>query len=107
VCEFLTACGAPKGSKLTYSQEGQKIEVPFGSAEGLALYLNTTELPPAVYRENAGQDLHDEINRLLSHHGRIHGNWKGPTESAFYLYGRSATEMRDRLAQLIATHPLC
>src|SRR5690606_26107822 len=37
VCEFLTECGAPKGSKLQYEQDGNSIEVPFGVDEGLAL----------------------------------------------------------------------
>src|SRR5437868_5292169 len=51
ICDFLARCGAPKGSKLQYEHGGSKIEVPFGSLEGLAIYLNGTDLPDEVYQK--------------------------------------------------------
>lgn len=107
VCGFLTECGAPKGSKLQYEQDGESIEVPFGVDEGLALYLNGTDLPDEVYRDCDINELYDEINRLLEGRGAIQGHWQGPTETALYLYGFSADEMRQLIGEYVAAYPLC
>jgi hypothetical protein len=107
VCEFLARCGAPRGSKLQYEDEGRKVEVPFGTAEGLAIYLNGTDLPDEVYRECDVNEVYDEINRRLGERGAIQGHWQGPTETALYLYGCSADEMRDLISGYMAEYPLC
>lgn len=107
VCEFLTKCGAPKGSKLQYEANGQTVEVPFGSAEGLAIYLNGTDLPEEVYKQCDVNVAYAEINRLLGDGGSIQGHWQGPTETALYLYGNSADEMRARIDRYLNEYPLC
>jgi hypothetical protein len=107
VCEFLTGCGAPRGSKLQYERNGKNVEVPFGITEGLAIYLNGTDLPEEVYRDCDVNVLYAEINRLLGDCGSIEGHWQGPTETALYLYGRSAEEMRKLIAEYLAEYPLC
>ncbi|MFB3890531.1 MAG: hypothetical protein ACE15C_00765 [Phycisphaerae bacterium] len=107
VCDFLTGKDAPKGSKLLYENEGRKIEVPFGEVEGLAIYLNGTDLPEAVYRSNDVNELVDQVLRLLGKCGALQGYWEGPRETALYLYGQSAEEMQRLLAALLAEHPLC
>jgi hypothetical protein len=107
ICDFLTQRGAPRGSQLQYESEGEKIEVSFGTAEGLAIYLNGTDLPDEVYRDCDVNEVYDEINRLLGDRGAIQGHWQGPTETALYLYGFSADEMRDLIAGYMAEYPLC
>jgi hypothetical protein len=107
VCRFLTERGAPKGSKLQYELDGKKMEVPFGEAEGLAIYLNGTDLHDEVYKECDVNEVYNEINRLLGDRGSIQGHWQGPTETALYLYGRSADEMRKLISQYLAEYPLC
>jgi hypothetical protein len=107
ICEFLAKRGAPRGSKLQYELKGKKVEVPFGLAEGLAIYLNGTDLPDEVYRECDVNEVYDEINRLLGDRGSIQGHWQGPTETALYLYGCSAEEMRELIAGYMAEYPLC
>jgi hypothetical protein len=107
ICEFLTKCGAPKGSKLQYELKKKKIEVPFGEAEGLAIYLNGTDLPAEVYKNCDVNELYAEINRLLGKNGSIQGHWQGPTETALYLYGKSVADMRKRIAGYMAKYPLC
>src|SRR5262245_23755518 len=104
VCKFLTECGAPKGSKLEYEADGKKIELPFGAAEGLAIYLNGTDLPAEVYKECDVNVLYDEINRLLGDRGSIQGHWQGPTETALYLYGNSSDEMRALISGYLAEY---
>jgi hypothetical protein len=107
VCEFLTQRGAPKGSKLEYELDGKRVEMPFGSAEGLAIYLNGTDLPADVYKNCDVNEVYNEINRLLGDRGSIQGHWHGPTETALYLYGSSTDEMRALIAGYMAEYPLC
>jgi hypothetical protein len=107
VCEFLTQRGAPKGSKLQYERKGKDIEVPFGLSEGLAIYLNGTDLPAEVYQECDVNEVYEQINRLLGDRGAIQGHWRGPTETALYLYGYSAEEMGHLVSGYLAEYPLC
>jgi hypothetical protein len=107
LCEFLTELGAPRGSALEFERDGERVELPFGSREGLAIYLNGTDLPDEVYEKCDVNDLFDEINRLLGERGAIRGHWQGPTETALYLYGHSADEMKNLIASHIASYPLC
>jgi hypothetical protein len=74
VISTLEKLGAPKGSKLII--EGQK-DVPFGKHEGMAVYLNGTDLPDNVYTECDSNHVYTEFNRLLGKEGKIHSHWKG------------------------------
>jgi hypothetical protein len=47
------------------------------------------------------------VNRLLDPIGSVHSHWQGSRETALYVYGRSAVEMKQRLADFIASYPLC
>ena len=101
----LEKLGAPKGSKLTI--ESTREEIPFGRTEGLAVYLNGTDLPDETYRDCDSNHVYDEFDRLLQDEGRVLSWWQSPTETAFYMYGRSFEEMKRRLADFIASYPLC
>lgn len=105
VIETLESLGAPKGSKLHVEAESR--EVPFGRLEGLAVYLNGTDLPDHVYRECDSNFVHSEFNRLLDGSGRVLSFWQGPRETAFYVYGNSFRDMGDRLAAFVSSYPLC
>jgi hypothetical protein len=107
ICEFLATRGAPKGSALEFERNGEKIEVQFGILEGLAIYLNGTDLPDEVYQTSDVNELVDEINRLLGDRGDMQGHWQGPTETALYLYGYSADEMKELIAGPLTNYPLC
>ena len=107
ICDFLSARGAPRGSALEYEHNGERVEAPFGFLEGLAIYLNGTDLPDEVYQTSDVNELVDEINRLLGDRGDMQGHWQGPTETALYLYGYSADEMKELIAGLLANYPLC
>ena len=107
VCKFLADRGAPRGSILSYEFNGQKVDLPFGSMEGLAIYLNGTDLPREVYKESDINVVIATINQLLGHRGAIRGHWVGRTETALYLYGTSASEMRGLIVEFMARYPLC
>jgi len=105
VTDTLETLGAPKGSKLHV--EADSREVPFGRFEGLAVYLNGTDLPDQVYRECDSNFVYSEFNRLLDGSGRVLSFWQGPRETAFYVYGNSFGDMGDRLAGFVSSYPLC
>lgn len=104
VIAALEQLDAPKGSRLLL--EGGK-EVPFGRTEGLAVYLNGTELPAHVYQECDVNRVVAEFHRLLENIGRLHSYWQGPTETAIYAYGRSFHEMEAALSEFLQSYPLC
>lgn len=81
--------------------------MPFGKAEGLAIYLNGTDLPKEVYEKSDVNVVYDTVEKLLGDRGAIQGYWQGPTETALYLYGDSAQEMREAIAGFLASYPLC
>jgi hypothetical protein len=105
VKKTLEELGAPKGSVLELLAQGD--EVPFGINEGLAVYLNGTDLPDEVYAECDVDFIESEFVRLLGSDGKIHSFWQGPEETALYLYGPSFETMKSRIAAFLASYPLC
>jgi len=105
IIDTLENLGAPKGSKLHVEVESR--EIAFGTHEGLAVYLNGTDLPDHVYRECDSNFVYSGFNRLLEHSGRVLSFWQGPRETAFYVYGASFADMRDRLSGFVGSYPLC
>ncbi len=105
VKSILEELGAPKGSKLIIEPTGD--EQPFGVNEGLAVYLNGTDLPEEVYKTCDSNFVFQEFNRLLGSEGKIHSHWQGPTETALYMYGRSFKAMKSCLLDFLRNYPLC
>jgi hypothetical protein len=104
VVETLEELGAPKGS-LLMDASGKKVA--FGTSEGLAVYLNGTDLPAATYAECDSNFVLDEFNRLLGTEGGVYSHWLGAKETAFYMYGRSFAQMKASLEGFLASYPLC
>jgi hypothetical protein len=100
----LEGFGAPLGSRPLV---GKNKELPFGKTEGLGIYLNGTDLPANVYAECDVNFIYSEFNRLLAPEGSVHSHWEGPTETALYVYGPSVDSMKARLADFLASYPLC
>lgn len=101
----LEELGAPKGSKLSVQPQGE--ELPIGVNEGLAVYLNGTDLPDEVYAECDVDFIHSEFERLLGADGKVHSFWEGPSETALYVYGPSFETMKSRIAGFLDSYPLC
>ena len=101
----LEELGAPKGSKLLIEKSG--VEHALGKAEGLAVYLNGTDLPAETYKSCDSNFVFSEFDRLLAGEGRVLSHWQGPTETALYMYGGSFTAMKKRIEGFIASYPLC
>jgi hypothetical protein len=105
IAKTLDGLGAPIGSRLLV--DGNDAEIPFGRTQGLAVYLNGTDLPDEVYRDCDVDFVVDEFKRLLGDDGRIHSFWEGERETALYVYGPSFAAMRAKLAPFIDSYPLC
>jgi hypothetical protein len=103
--QTLEELGAPKGSRLCC--DAQSKEVPLGVNEGLAIYLNGTDLPDEVYAECDANFVYSEFNRLLGDKGKVHSHWQGPTETALYMYGPSFAAMKGCLEGFLGSYPLC
>jgi hypothetical protein len=101
----LEGVGAPKGSKLIWN--GGANELDLGVAEGLAVYLNGTDLPDEVYEQSDVNVVYEELDRLVASEGRVVSHWEGPRETALYLYGRCADSMLAKIRPFLETYPLC
>lgn len=106
ICNFLSDQGAPRGSVLEYELNGEQVAVPFGVTEGLAIYLNGTDLPDDVYQNCDINELIDELHKLLGDRGAMLAHWDGPTETALYFYGAAFDEMKNLLGDYLARYPL-
>ncbi len=105
IVQRLNDLGAPRGSRLIVEATGKQI--PFGATEGLAVYLNGTDLPDEVYRNCDVNHVIDEFDRLLAGKGAFRGYWEGERETALFCYGASYAEMKAALEPFIASYPLC
>lgn len=103
VISKLDSLGAAKGSLLRMGESSK----PFGKAEGLAIYLNGTDLPADIYANSDVNHLIEEVNKALDGIGFFAGGWDGPVETALYLYGPSYSKMQEALAELLGSYPLC
>lgn len=48
-----------------------------------------------------------ELEKRIAPKGKIRDYWQGPEDTALYLYGESALEMRAQIADYLASYPLC
>lgn len=103
----LEKAGAPKGSVLLVSEDEEIREIPFGTMEGVGIYLDGVNLPDEVYATSDVNVVVDELNRRLAGAGELQSHWQGPRETALYFYGPDAEEMKRRMADFLGTYPLC
>ncbi len=96
--------GAPKGSELR--MEGQP-PVPFGVTEGMALYLNGTDLAPEVCEMSDINTTLEGLFGALAGEGRMFGHFEGSRETGLYFYGAHYARMRELALAYAASDPLC
>ena len=93
----------PKGSKILCGAEITLI----GQAEGMALYLNGTDLPDEVYQSNDINELISKLQEALGEKCFMFSWWEGRIETALYFYGASYLEMYASVRHIMENHPLC
>ena len=101
--EVLNSHGAPRGS-YAVPDDGERLAI--GTTDGLGLYLNGTDLPGHFYAASNPDELISLLSGRLRSEGSVVSYWQGPTETALYLYGPSASRMRELISDVLATHPL-
>src|SRR4051812_32896330 len=66
VKRVLEEAGAPVGSELRFEKDGKDFIIPFGTQEGLAIYLDGITLPDEVYQSAGINELADQIVASIS-----------------------------------------
>ena len=100
--------GVPKGSKLLWTVPcGEKTERPVGRLEGMALYLNGTDLPEEVYENSDINYVIEQLESRMDGIGRLYSWWEGSENTALYFYGQSYEKMSAAIQDFIAAYPLC
>jgi hypothetical protein len=93
----------PKGSFLL----GKDLQIPVGTLEGLALYLD-----PAIVPQEAseGYDVGfaiETMNKLLDSSGSCFSYFEDAEILALYFYGDSFDGMREKIKDFLNEYPLC
>ena len=94
--------GLPRGSAVAINGK----QAPFGALAGIAVYLNGTQLDPAVYAAGDLQGTVDALVEAVGDSGRLWSHWSGPAETALYFYGPDAAAIRHRIEAVAPEHPL-
>ena len=100
---FIMFLGVPKGSFIISKNDKREI----GNLEGLALYLNGTDLDDEIYKSCDINFVISEIIRILGSEYKYHSYWQGAKETALYFYGKSFNKMNDLIIPFIKEYPLC
>jgi hypothetical protein len=104
----LENAGAPIGSELRFRRDGNEVVIPFGTVEGLAVYLDGVNLPDYVYEKCTINELAGLLlGTLSSVGGEIRDSWVGRNETSIYMYGPNAETMFAKLEPILASYPLC
>lgn len=100
---LLNAIGIPKGSVL------QGIEPPInvGTLEGLALYLNVTDLAEEIYRSCDVNYAIEQLEQAIGSIGHMYSYRELNEFTALYFYGTSFSEMKEKMLPFISDYPLC
>ena len=101
----------PKGSKLILGDTDDDIDdehtIAVGTLEGLAIYLNGTELDEKVYKECDVNYVIEELGKLLGNKLVFFSYWTGNKENALYFYGTDYEGMKTAVEPFLADYPLC
>ncbi|MFT4104973.1 MAG: DUF1266 domain-containing protein [Lacrimispora sp.] len=111
---FVNSIPIPKGSYLMIDEDTlsekdrfQRDKINVGQLEGLALYLNGSDLPKEVYESCDVNYVMEELEKILSDCGEMFSYFEGSTETALYFYGESFDKMKNRISSFIEDYPLC
>lgn len=107
---FIEMLGVAKGSKLLlWNQEDDAVQEErlIGNLEGMALYVNGSELPKEVYKNCNISHVIEQTELQMEGIGRLYSWWQGPQKTALYFYGRSYEAMLAAVSDFVKTYPLC
>ena len=100
---LLGAIGIPKGSLL----RGVELPVPVGTVEGLAIYINGSDLPEEIYKSCDINDAIEQLEQAIEGIGRMYSYRELEEFTALYFYGTSFSAMKDKMNPFVSSYPLC
>lgn len=103
VIKIIETIGVPKGSFL----RGEDYKEPVGQLEGLALYVNGTELADEVYENCDINHVISTICELIKGKGDFYSYNEHLSDTALYFYGSSYQEMVEIITPFLQEYPLC
>lgn len=102
---LLNRLGIPNSSALLGIDRKFRVEV--GTLEGLAYYLNNTDLPDVVYETCDINHVVEQMELAMKGIGGLYSYWESDAYTALYFYGNSYSEMKQKIEPFVATYPLC
>lgn len=105
IIELFKLLPAPIGSKLVF--DGSDEEYQLGNIEGMAVYLNGTELDSEVYATCDVNFVALELSKRIGEDFAFFSSWQGSKQTALYFYGSNFEKMKADTADFIESYPLC
>lgn len=103
--EILSKFDFPKGTVLCADDSDMVFQI--GTLEGMAVYLNGTDLPKSVYRDCDVNYVIEKMKTKMSGLGTMYSYFEGNRETALYFYGSSFEDMKRSIEGFAAKYPLC
>lgn len=100
---LLNAMGIPKGSVL----QGVEPPIPVGTLEGLAIYLNGTDLPDETYKSCDINYVIEQLEQGIEGIGRMYSYRELNEFTVLYFYGTSFSDMKEKMNPFVSSYPLC
>lgn len=100
---LLNTIGIPKGSVL----RGIESTINVGTLEGLAIYLNGTDLAEDVYKSCDINYVIEQLEQTIEGIGHMYSYRELNEFTALYFYGTSFSAMKEKMAPFVSSYPLC
>lgn len=100
---LLHAIGIPKRSVL----RGIEPPIPVGTLEGLALYMNGTDLEEEIYKSCDINYAIEQLEQTIEGIGRMYSYGELNEFTALYFYGTSFLTMKEKMYPFLSSYPLC
>ncbi len=100
---LLNKIGIPKGSVL----HGVEPPINVGVLEGLAIYMNGTDLAEEIYKSCDINYAIEQLEQSIDGIGRMYSYRELNEFTALYFYGTSFSAMKEKMDPFISSYPLC
>lgn len=100
---LLNTIGIPKGSVL----QGVEPPINVGVLEGLAIYMNGTDLAEEIYKSCDINYAIEQLEQSIDGIGRMYSYRELNEFTALYFYGTSFSAMKEKMNSFILSYPLC
>lgn len=100
---LLNTIGIPKGSVL----RGIEPPINVGTLEGLAIYMNGTDLAEEIYKSCDINYVIEQLEQTIEGIGHMYSYRELNEFTALYFYGTSFSAMKEKMNPFVSSYPLC